>query len=140
MKLFKSSGLIVLICLFAIRVNAQDALQYSYDAGGNLVQRQIQVLMQGRIGKLTTEKDSVYTFKVYPNPANQYLNIEGPLPEGKTSATLILTAVNGQILRQDNYTGQMKAIPVSDLKPGLYLLEIRYSKEKSTTYKIVISN
>ncbi len=114
---------------------------FSYDAAGNMTQRRIQVLVGGRIGQPQLPKDSVQrAFSVYPNPTSQYLTIEGALPENINSGDVRLLNLNGQILKTDTYTGQPKTLPVQDLKPGLYLLEVRYSKKNKSTYKIIISN
>jgi hypothetical protein len=124
-----------------IALAQENAVSFGYDAGGNMVQRSIQVMPGGRFGNFNTPKDSAQReFKVFPNPTNQFLNIEGALPENTTSGELSLINMNGQVLKKDSYTGQPKALPVYDLKPGMYLLEIRYSKKEKSTYKIIVNN
>ena len=134
--------LLVLVCIGFYRLSAQEnsTIIFEYDQGGNIRQRHIEVLPQARIGKIPSAKDSVYAFNIYPNPTNQILNIEGELPEGKREAELTLFNATGQIVKTGKYTGKSKTLPVSDLKPGIYVLEIRYSKTNSSAHKIIISN
>lgn len=140
MKACKNIYLVALLCLVIPVLNAQTTLGFTYDNAGNMIERKLLVFPQGRIGKFTVTKDSVPEFKVYPNPTSQFITIEGELPDGNESGEISIVAINGQVVRKDNYTGQGKSIPVSDLKPGMYLMEIRYSKENASVYKIIISN
>lgn len=140
----KPSSCILFLCgcfLLTPKLLAQQSsIVFSYDASGKITQRSVQVVMGARIGKFDTHVDSLTAFKVYPNPTNQFINIEGELPEGVQQGQILLLNVNGQILKTDTYAGEAKSIGVSDLKPGLYLLEMKYSKTQRTTYKIVVSN
>jgi hypothetical protein len=113
----------------------------TYDESGRVTQRNIQVMFGGRIGQFDMPKDSIqFDFRIFPNPTSQAVNIDGPLPESITSAELSLMNVNGQVLKKDVYFGKLKSVTVSDLNPGLYILEVRYSKTKISSYKIIISN
>jgi hypothetical protein len=138
----KSIHAFVFFALFSMQIFAQEnKLAFSYDAGGNMIERKVQVMIGGRIGNFNEPKDSMQLeFKVFPNPTNQFINIEGELPEGTASGELFLRTVNGQIVKRDIYKGQAKTIPVLGLNPGLYLLEIWYSKDRKSDYKIIISN
>jgi hypothetical protein len=142
MKNVKSIVSFAVFVVFSMHLFAQEnTIAFSYDASGNLVERKVQVMIGGRIGNFNAPKDSLQLdFKVFPNPTNQSINIEGELPEGTTSGELFLRTVNGQIVKRDIYKGQAKTIPVLGLNPGLYLLEIWYSKELKSNYKIIISN
>lgn len=141
MKLNKHLVLCASLLFFIQVFKAQDgAIGFSYDAGGNLTERRLQVMPGGRIGKFNSPPDTLqHPFKVYPNPTSQYLSIEGALPENVSSGEISLMSINGQILRTDTYTGQLKTLPVADLKPGLYLLQISYSKKQKSTYKIIVN-
>jgi hypothetical protein len=141
MKNNKKTLLVLFLVHLFISISAPESdLIFSYDDAGNIIERKIQIVVQGRLGKFDAVKDSSYQFKIFPNPTNQYLNIEGPLPKDKNSAELTMFSVNGQIVRKDNYNGDAKVIPVDNLKPGIYILEIRYSKEDANNYKIIITN
>jgi len=109
-----------------------------YDKSGNLIERKIQVMPRAQI---QPKKDTLQrNFKVYPNPTNQFVNIEGPLPEKFRSGEVVLLSISGQVLKKEIYTGEPKTLIVSDLKPGVYLLEIWYSKKQKSTYKIIVTN
>gem|GEM_PF-2471818 len=141
MKNYKSMLVLLALQVVSLGTNAQQGdLVFTYDAAGNIIERKIQVMANGRMGKFDAPKDSIYPFKVFPNPTNQFLNIDGPLPDGKTSADVSILTINGQLVKKETYNGQAKAIPVSELKPGVYVLEIRYSKHEASTYKIIITN
>lgn len=132
-----------LILLATVNVLAAQTIGFSYDAGGNMTQRSLQVLAGAKLSNLT--KDSLVTpelnFKIYPNPTNTDLKIEGELPDKISSAKIALLNVNGQVLRQDiYYSGELKSINVSDLKAGMYILELQYSKKKKSSYKIIVTN
>lgn len=146
MKSFKSIFSSVVLLAAVLTSNAQEnTINFSYDEGGNTVERKLQVVIGGRIGQFNTPNDSLKPyfpngFKVYPNPTNTNLNVEGELPEGITEAQMTLFNINGQALKKEYYHGQPKAINVSDVKSGMYLLEIKYSEKKRGTYKIIVTN
>ena len=145
-KLFAIKTL-VLVMFLNINVKAQDrnTFAFTYDAAGNVIQRQLQImppLPEGRVGnfkKDTTEIAPPLNFKIYPNPTNQYVNIEGDLPEAIEEAQIFLLNTEGKILKTEMYKGQAKTMDVSDLKNGMYMLEVNYSKNKRSTYKIIVS-
>lgn len=139
---------LILFCLSITLYSQENDLVLSYDASGNIIERKIQVVMVGRIGKfdeLKIAKDSTLVdnfseIKIYPNPANTYLNIEGRLPENVAEARLRLINSSGVILKTDFYVGQLKTINVSSLSNGLYILEMQYSKKEAKSFKVIISN
>lgn len=128
--------------LFLQIVNAQ-TINFTYDNGGNLIKRDIQIIPISN-SRFANPKDSdqikQIDFKIYPNPTNDFLSIEGQLEDGSKTAGVFLRNSNGMLVKKDNYEGQLKKIPVSDLASGIYFLEIRYEKKKSSNYKIVITN
>lgn len=127
-------------------LSAQEEVNFiaSYDSGGNMIERKIQVLPQFKLGKLDLSKDSSATvkeieFNIYPNPANSELFIEGPLPNNIEVAKVNLLSVTGNLLLTDTYFGIKKMIYVGSLKNGIYLLQLIYSEKESKSYKIIIS-
>ncbi len=148
MKKLFAIKMFVLLMLLNISGKGQDrnTFAFSYDAAGNVIQRQLQImppLPGGRLGKF--EKDSIETippvsFKIYPNPAQTFVTIEGELPVNCTEAKVQLLNSNGQILKTTTYNSEIKTIDVSDLKNGMYLLEIIYNKKQKSTYKIIVTN
>lgn len=145
MKNLRSLMICLMLLVFLNTGSAQEnTIVFSYDKGGRMIQRKVQVFNMGRLSNPFQPKDSVLTpqvnFNIFPNPTNDLLNIEGDLPEHVSEAKVSLINMSGQVLKKDMYTGQSKSMMVSDLKSGMYLLEIKYSKEKKSTYKIVITN
>ena len=61
---------------------------------------------------------------VFPNPAVDFVNIS---MEENESATLILTDMQGKIVKRGTITGE-GTIPVRDLAAGLYLLRLQNDK------------
>jgi outer membrane protein assembly factor BamB len=63
---------------------------------------------------------------VYPNPANDVLNIELGIEE---NSTLRIFNVTGQLLRTEVLSSDKTQITIDDLKPGLYLIQINNGDE-----------
>jgi hypothetical protein len=125
-----------------------NSIVFTYDAAGNVIQRELQVLppcptcerFSFQTPKDSTEVSPPLDFKIYPNPAQNIVTIEGKLPKDCQEARVQLINSTGQLLKTTTYTGNIKTIDVSDLKYGIYLLEIIYSKKQKSTYKIVVTN
>ena len=142
--------IIAIFLFFSLKTKSQTNVVFSYDNAGNIIQRQIQIMppLPGGGGRYINPDSSKDTnnittpinFKIYPNPAQTYLTIEGNLPENTNEAKLQLLSNTGQVLKTNFYTGETKTVDVSDLKNGIYLLEIIYSKKQKSTYKIIITN
>lgn len=67
-------------------------------------------------------------FKVYPNPANDYLKVTGLFK------TITMMDLNGkEVLRSSD-----NIIELNDIKPGMYLLKIESENDKIATMKISI--
>lgn len=140
----------IITLLLALLLNglyAQEVNNYiiNYDQSGNIIERKIQVVVEasGRMGKPVMPKDSIpapMLFKVFPNPANEYVTIEGPLPEGVREATYELQTITGSVLKKGVYAGRSTTIYVGGYKIGLYVLSIRYSKKEVNSYKIIITH
>lgn len=117
---------------------------FSYDAGGNMIERKLQVIPGGRLGNFGAPNDTTNSepinFKVFPNPTNTSITIAGELPPNIGEAKVYLLNVGGQVLKQDVYIGQSKSLNVQDLKSGIYFLELIYSQKKKSTYKIIVTN
>ena len=143
--IIKISLLLLLFCNKSI--SQTNVIVFTYDNAGNTVQRQVQVMpsVDARFSNpfgsdIKKDSSDVVQFKVYPNPAKEIVNIEGELPKGIESAKVFLFNNSGQVLKTDEYFGVIKPINVNDLKAGLYYLQIKYSKDHSAAYKIIITN
>jgi hypothetical protein len=117
---------------------SQHVIKFDYDAAGNLTQRYIQIVNL-RLKNNPQTKDSLLSFKVYPNPARDHFFIEGSLVENKQEAKVFLYNVNGAVIKEDFYNGTKKEFSLQGYKTGIYFLEIRYSKKQSSTYRLLIT-
>lgn len=72
-------------------------------------------------------------FAVYPNPAVGKLNIETA-----TGGTLKVISITGQLLMEINLSGGLNEVPVNQLSPGVYELDLVSGNKVSKT-KVVVS-
>lgn len=146
----KNIFIVTIFFLFISNIGkAQTTLAYTYDAAGNMIQRQIQIIPpipnqrpSNPFESTEQKKDSIsdIQFKIYPNPAQTFVTIEGKLPENCSEAKVQLLNSTGQILKINTYNSETKTMDVSDLKNGIYLLEIICNKKQKSTYKIIVTN
>ncbi len=59
-------------------------------------------------------------FRVYPNPAKDYVNVE--VDRSTVGSRLSLTNVAGTVLKQEDAGNETVTIDIRDLAPGIYLL------------------
>ena len=81
--------------------------------------------------------NAIQNFQVYPNPANDVLNIECLMVNDNT--TITLTDVLGSTVKQTSFNTQHTTLNVSDLPPGAYMYKATSSSGKSNTGKLVIT-
>lgn len=118
--------------------NAQNAIKFDYDAGGSMIERYLKVLNVNGARKSQVQ-DSILSFNVYPNPTKEQITIEGVLNNDTQEASIFLYNINGALIKQDTYHGAKKSFSLSGLTTGIYFLEVNYSKDKSSNYKIFIT-
>lgn len=134
-------SLILLFSFFLIEMKGQ--VIFSYDNSGKLIERKIQIInpnLRFSTGNYSQSTDSSLSFKIYPNPTNDVINIEGRLNMEKKVAEIMLRNSNGMLIKKDSYDGNLKSINVAELNAGVYFLEIKYAEKNSSNYKIIISN
>lgn len=136
--------LIFLMSIFGINnLDAQNTISFSYNSAGGMTERKLQVIPQpgARMKRQTGLVDSTFVdFKVYPNPTNSNLNIEGPLPSDVKEGKITFLNATGQFIKSDVYSGQLKTISVAELSKGVYFMEIKFSEKEAKSYKIIVSN
>ncbi len=76
------------------------------------------------------------TYKVYPNPAQEIINIEYSSPVEEQSVSTLFSA-SGQLVKTVTLKNMNNRIYVGDLVPGSYLLQMQTS-DKTQTHAIVI--
>ncbi|HYD91756.1 MAG TPA: T9SS type A sorting domain-containing protein [Flavobacterium sp.] len=88
-------------------------------------------------GNLSTNDILASKFTVYPNPANNVINIanaENILVNG-----VVITDLNGRTVKNVSYNGVTEAqINVSDLASGMYMMTV--SSDKGTMTKKIVKN
>lgn len=73
---------------------------------------------------------------IYPNPARNVLNIQF---DERSSTQLKLMSIDGKLIREQTTINKNTQINVSDLHPGIYLLEIRNNKGQRQLSKLMIT-
>jgi len=67
---------------------------------------------------------------LYPNPAQDQLSVKLPFPASGVTATVVTDATGRQYLHNAHrVSGQQLALPVSTLRPGLYLLRLQVGNQ-----------
>ncbi len=138
--------LVLMACCAPAVYNAQEEkLVFTYDKSGNLIERKLQVFPMFRLSNPDHPSDStvipvVQSLHIYPNPANDKLIVEGPLPDEVKRAEVMLINSIGQVMLRDYYFGEPKMIPVSDVGNGIYILSFKYSQKENYAYKIVVAH
>lgn len=74
--------------------------------------------------------------KVYPNPANQLLEVKSDKPIG----SLMVTDLTGRMLLLQEASGSSATIRTADLPAGMYLLRMSNGKEEAKTVRFVVSH
>lgn len=75
-------------------------------------------------------------FRLYPNPASEELQVQFDLPAGEVTQLTVFNLFGQNVLQTqlDNFEGwQTETIPVEQLPPGTYLLELRAGDVRKTT-------
>lgn len=73
---------------------------------------------------------------VYPNPAKDVVNIEMNGVD-MMNAKVILMDISGRLLQEITFDGRRTTLPIADMKPGIYLLQLQ-TAYGSVTKKLII--
>ncbi|MDI9256122.1 T9SS type A sorting domain-containing protein [Flavobacterium sedimenticola] len=84
-------------------------------------------------GTLANDSFNATSFKVYPNPANNFVTIA---TEGLDSYNLRVTDLSGKVMMAKELTGIENTVDVSSYAAGVYFFEVN-SGSKSETIKII---
>lgn len=85
---------------------------------------------------LSLQDEEVFEFKVYPNPANDILNIQ--IPSANDITTLRIFDVLGKSVLEQNITESSRQLDISSMAPGLYIMSFK-SGNSSKTFKLIKS-
>lgn len=88
------------------------------------------------------KKDLSNKINIYPNPANNILNIDFTY-DGLNFSNPVISLINaqGQVVRTQTFKNQLLrdcTIDINHVKPGLYFLEISLSERERIVKKVVI--
>lgn len=75
------------------------------------------------------ETNSDEHFRIYPNPAVDFLKIKTAISSSFIEATIITTL--GKIIRKETFTNNEDSLNLKDLPPGIYFLDLRDSQNKA---------
>ncbi|MDZ7849144.1 MAG: T9SS type A sorting domain-containing protein [Owenweeksia sp.] len=75
--------------------------------------------------------------KIYPNPANTELFVKAKNQDSEFTSVSILT-ITGKPVLSVNLSGGRAAVDISDLSPGVYLVEIHREAQNSIIKKITV--
>jgi hypothetical protein len=117
--------------------NTSNGVSLQYVVGETVVSQQANTSISVNIGFLQPqlrlvsiqEQDPLMSLKVYPNPCREKVFIESVIPE---SVDYYLFNENGQIVKKGKLTESM-ILPMINLTPGLYHLQLIQGKFSSTT-------
>lgn len=82
------------------------------------------------------EAKTLHDIKVYPNPANSYVNVE--LKEPALPAKIEIYSSIGSLLKDFKLTETVQQMSIEGLRPGLYLYRIASEKEVLGSGKLVV--
>jgi len=89
------------------------------------------------VGTGISKLNSIQGFQVYPNPANDVLNVECFMVNENTIFTLM--DFLGKAVKQVSFNTQHTTFNISDLPPGAYMYKATFVSGKYSTGKIVIT-
>jgi hypothetical protein len=76
-------------------------------------------------------------FQLFPNPAREVLNVQGPA--GERYSLRLLTAAGKEVLRQQHAgAGPQLQVPIGNLPEGVYICQLKY-KGEAAHYRVVVA-
>ncbi|HNR08213.1 MAG TPA: FG-GAP-like repeat-containing protein [Saprospiraceae bacterium] len=117
---------------------------YFYDwelAYQDLVCASPRVPVRAVILTVATRDQAVQPFRIFPNPANRFLNIEWKGPVPSREVRFIFSSIDGQILLSASAhpSGPNWRIPLPQWDPGIYLLRVKSGENEFVSRFAVIN-
>lgn len=81
-----------------------------------------------------TQEHELIPVKFYPNPAQDFVNVELPALTGVEVEQVRIVSISGQVMREVNNTGR---VPLEGMAPGIYFLELWFNNGAVQSYKII---
>ncbi|WP_020215174.1 S8 family serine peptidase [Flavobacterium rivuli] len=122
---------------YTVRISHKGTTLVNPNAGG-VAQQQYSLIITGTDGVLSTDpvKAVDSAFKVWPNPAQDVVNIS--IKDGiESNASVIIYDVQGRNVKHAALTGSENTVNVQDLTSGVYFVNVTNGIKKDTK-KLVI--
>ena len=135
--------IIVSFLLAGLMVHAQE-IEYSYDDAGNRIQRKVLVQRsnaessENEVASQMEDKKGAYSFVLAPNPTTGEFTVTADptfmLLEGKK---LWIHAMNGQLLKELDFSETTRKIDLSGLASGSYLVRLTASGGYRNEWRVI---
>lgn len=123
--------------------NAQTNLEYSYDANGNRITRQVLTLKsmtnQDNQNNQATEIIDDIFIKVFPNPTEDFLHIQIEQSKEEIDVTIYVYDTFGKLLLNEEFVGTSHSIDFSPFSIGSYILKLSIDNQ-SKEFVIIKEN
>ena len=143
--------LALLLFGFTIALQAQDKLNFTYDAiTGNQLTRTLCLNCANKPGNVPKEIEAITeedllkfspqdVISYYPNPVKEELYLQWELTNDNFVTAIKITAINGQILNTYAIGKKVNTqnIPFQGYQSGVYIISLNYSSSASKTIKII---
>ncbi len=128
---------ILVALIFLMFLQSQVVVNYSYDAAGNRIKREI-VLSRSieNTEKPLSETLSEKQIKIYPNPTDGILKTEISGWETTDKCIFTLYSLKGSLIQEISVNSSTTEIDLSGESNGIYLLNIELNNSKSV-WKII---
>lgn len=129
--------IISILFLLPLIVSSQTIVNYTYDAAGNRIKREI--VMSRSIEnteKPLTETLSRKSISIYPNPTAGLLKISISGWETTDKCKFTIFSLKGALIQEIQVSSSVTEIDLSDESDGMYLLNIELNESKSA-WKII---
>ena len=129
--------IISILFLLPLIVSSQTIVNYTYDAAGNRIKREI-VLSRSmeNTEKPLTETLSSKSISIYPNPTAGLLKISISGWETTDKCKFTIFSLKGALIQEIQVSSSVTEIDLSDESDGMYLLNIELNESKSA-WKII---
>lgn len=108
---------------------------------GSSVENYVYSLSGTALLEVTEVEKKQYKLNAYPNPSENYVNLEYDLPNGVDSGKLQIYSITGQKIKEfkvDNHVSSLR-LSNDDLKSGTYFYKIDSGNYQSETFKLIVS-
>lgn len=121
--------------------NAEDVIQFTYDASGNRIKKEILLTTTRSTESIETPRQFLdeianRTITIYPNPTRGQLMVEIADQSDILSGTLTILNLKGQMVAKQTISQKQISLDISNEPAGTYILHISINGETST-WKII---